>query len=262
MWIKLDDNAIDNPKFYAAARHLGRHGHARAFTVYMAGLCYSNSHLTDGFVPVEVVSAFKCDRKPHEIALVLSFADVRLWKHETGSSGEGFRIHDYHLYNPKAQEIKDKRARDAERKRLERAAKEAARNGSRPDGQGADSAALARARSRPDPDPVPVPEKEHAALRASGCRKPVENRPTVLRALVWREVAAMFAGGPPMTRDPATGLERVDDFEIRERLKERAAAAGLLYGVDDFHDQAVLAIARFSAGAGARDRARASWRAR
>jgi len=70
----------------------------------------------------------------------------------------------------------------------------------------------------------------------------------------------MFAAGPPTRRDPATGLELVDAFEIRERLKDRAAAAGLIYALEDFSNQAELAISRFSAGAGARDAARGAWR--
>src|SRR6478735_2915490 len=112
---------------FAAARHLGRRGHARAFGVYMAGLCYANGHLTDGFLAESVVESFKIDRTPKEVAAVLAFPDVGLWEVVAG----GWRIHDYHQFNPKAADVKDKLAADRDRKREERAAKEAAKNGGR-----------------------------------------------------------------------------------------------------------------------------------
>lgn len=72
----------------------------------------------------------------------------------------------------------------------------------------------------------------------------------MLRALVWSEVREMFRSGAPTTRDRVSGSAVVDVFEIRERLKCTAARAGLIYAVDDFHNQAELAIARFSGGVG------------
>jgi len=254
VWVKLDDGIADHPKFFDAGRHLGRHGIARAFAVYVAGLAYANKHLTDGFLSESVIKSFKIDRKPGEIASVLAFADVGLWEVVPG----GYRIHDYHHHNPKSQEVKDKRERDAARKRQERDDKDRAR----PRGVRAESAALARARSRPDPDPVLLRGEDHAALRTANGGKPVENAPRVLRALVWSEVREIFRQGAPTTRDPATGRRVVDSFEIRERLKDRAARAGLIYAVEDFHNQAELAIARYSSdvGAAARDAQRTAWR--
>ena len=299
MWLKIDDRIVDHPKMFAAARHLGRRGHARAFGVYMAGLCYANGHLTDGYLAESVVQSFKIDRTPTEVAAVLAFPEVGLWEVVAG----GWRIHDYHQFNPKASDVKEKLAADRDRKREERAAKNGPRNGGSngnraridqesvanrspidhesitnrrsnfsgspaespgfigdtaicPDGLHAESSALARARSRPDPDPVRTGGQDHAALRTARRGKPVENV-RVLRALVWSEVSAMFAAGAPCTIDPATGATVLDRFEIRERLKDRAARSGLIYDVEDFHNQAELAITRFSAGGAARD----AWRA-
>jgi hypothetical protein len=248
VWVKLDDRIADHPKFFDAGRHLGRHGIARAFAVYVAGIAYANKHLTDGFLSESAVKAFKIDRNPCEIASVLSFADVGLWEAVPG----GWRIHDYHDHNPKAQEVKDKQAADRERKRQERARGK----GARPNGLLPESSALARARSRPDPDPVRTRDEDHAALRASECGNPVENRrrapveaASVLRALVWREVANLAAAGGPL-----------EFSDVLEHLKCTAARAGLIYAVDDFHNQAELAIARFTAGASRRDEQRAAYR--
>jgi hypothetical protein len=306
VWLKIDDRIVDHPKMFAAARHLGRRGHARAFGVYMAGLCYANGHLTDGFLAESVVLGFKIDTKPTEVAAVLAFPEIQLWEVVAG----GWRIHDYHQFNPKAADVKEKLAADRDRKREERAAKEAAKNGGRrgrsgsdrspidhesvanrseidrgfaflssvtdfdrsaetvdsieheaacPDGLRPDSAALARARSRPDPDPVRTGDEDHAALRTANGGNPVENprrarrEPVeavkVLRALIWREVAALADCGP------------LDPGDVLEHLKCTAARAGLIYGLDDFHEQAALAIDRFSANVGRVDANRNAWRA-
>jgi hypothetical protein len=302
VWLKIDDRIVDHPKMFAAARHLGRRGHARAFGVYMAGLCYANGHLTDGFLAESVVESFKIDRTPTEVAQVLAFPEIGLWENVAG----GWRIHDYHQFNPKAADVKEKLAADRDRKREERAGKSGPGNGRTctnrsqidhesvanrseidrgfaffsavtnsdqspetvdsiseglpcPDGIRPESSALARARSRPDP--VPCTERSRRAPRVAR-GKPVENAPRVLRALVWSEVREIFRQGAPTARDPATGRRVVDSFEIRERLKDRAAAAGLIYAVEDFHNQAELAIARYSSDAGAaqRDADRTAWR--
>jgi hypothetical protein len=235
VWVKLDDRIADHPKFFDAGRHLGRHGIARAFAVYVAGIAYANKHLTDGFLSESAVKAFKIDRNPCEIGSVLAYSDVGLWEPVEG----GWRIHDYHHHNPKAQDVKEKQAADRERKRVERAGK----NGPRPRGLHPESSALARARSRPDPDPVPVRKEDHAALRTAECGKPVENRRArpepvearkVLRALIWREVSALADCGP------------LDPVDVLEHLKCKAARAGLIYAIDDFHEQTGLAIERFS----------------
>jgi hypothetical protein len=252
VWVKLDDGIADHPKFFDAGRHLGRHGIARAFAVYVAGLAYANKHLTDGFLSESVVKSFKIDRKPGEIALVLGFADVGLWDPVPG----GWRIHDYHHHNPKSQDVKDKRERDAARKRQEREEKD-----QRVRSDSTRSPRRSRARDPVlDPDPVPVQAEDHAALRTAERGKPVENpkrrRPpveatNVLRALVWREVASLYRSGGPA---PHHG-------DVIEHLKCTAARAGLIYAVDDFHNQAELAIARFSSPGAARDAERSEWRA-
>jgi len=146
MWLKVDDALIDHPKMFAAGRHLGRRGRARAFCVYMASLSWVNRHMTDGFIPREAVEILSIDERPLDVAEVLSLADVRLFHRETA----GFRIHDYHDHNPDSQTIKAKLAQDRQRKReiREGVRVESARN---PRGFQTDSTALARARSGSQP---------------------------------------------------------------------------------------------------------------
>lgn len=218
MWLKIDDDLINHPKLYAAGRHLGKLGRLRAFGVYMAGLSWVNRHLTDGEIPGETVLSFTIDPKPIQVANVLSFSDVNLW-HKTEI---GFRIHDYHDHNPNADSVKEKLKRDRDRKRN---GADSARN---PHGIRSDSCALARARI-PARSPV---QKDHRLRRAA---ETVEN-PKVLKALVWREVAAAWA-------DPA---EEFSITSLGERCKVVAAKAGLVYTGDLFHRQLETAMARVS----------------
>lgn|SRR5262249_25824060 len=142
MWLTVDDALIEHPKMFAAARHLGRHGRARAFCVYMACLSWVNRHKTDGFIPLNVVEILLIDDHPRDVAEVLSLEDVRLFHRES----TGFSIHDYHDWNPDARTVKERLARDRERKRASRA-RVRADSERNPRGVRADSSALARARS-------------------------------------------------------------------------------------------------------------------
>lgn len=225
MWLKVDDSLIDHPKMLAAGRHLGRRGRARAFCVYMAGLMWVNRHLTDGFIPNEAVLTFTIDERPCDVAEVLSMADVRLFHRET----TGFRIHDYHDFNPEAQKVKAKLAQDRERKRVEREKRACASTGI-PRGLPSDSSALARARSRSISQPL---VRKFTGAPRQSFQQPVEN-PTVLTALIWREALAAWG-------------ERLEAFTIpnvTERLKGVAARARLAYGDDRFHQQIEIAMAR------------------
>ena len=225
MWLKVDDSLIDHPKMFAAGRHLGRRGRARAFCVYMAGLMWVNRHLTDGFIPDATVDTFAIDEHPRDVAEVLSMADVRLFHRES----TGFRIHDYHDFNPESAKVKAKLAQDRERKRAEREKRDAASNGN-PRRIPMDSSALARARSISQPlSPL---RKITGATRQS-FQQAVEN-PTVLKALIWREVHAAWAD-----QGEAFSLPN-----ITERLKVVAARARLEYGGDVFHKQIELAMRR------------------
>jgi 5-methylcytosine-specific restriction endonuclease McrA len=86
---------------------------------------------------------------------------------------------------------------------------------------------------RPDPDPIPSHQKDHRAASRREISTPVENQ-RVLKALVWREVHALYQ-------------DRSVEFslpEITERLKVTAARAGLVYAVDIFHQQIEVAMQR------------------
>ncbi len=247
MWVKLDDQFVDHPKIFEAAKHLGKPAAAgRAVAVYVAALSYSNRHLTDGFIADAAIKTFTLDAEPARVARVLAARDVRLFERVRG----GYRIHDYHDHNPTAAEMKAKKRKDRDRKRATAAA-QAAGNGQRParallalaedppadipNGFRADSDRIPRASRARDPIPIDqyVPIERSPRLRRGS---PI-HEPRVLRALVWAEVHAVFA-------DPASTPDDLAVTSLTEHCKCIAAKAGLVYAIDDFHQALDIAIRR------------------
>ena len=114
MWARLDDSLLDHRKIYLSGRTfagLGRNGRAAALGFYAAGLLYTNKHLTDGFLPTAVVEEMGFADKP--LAAAEAMVKAGLWDAVEG----GYRVHDFHDFNPLASDVQDKRRRDRERKR-------------------------------------------------------------------------------------------------------------------------------------------------
>jgi hypothetical protein len=112
MWSKLDDGLFDHPKILAAARDFGTDGGAKALGLFVAGLLYSNKHLTDGNLSTEVIrDAFRhLADQPIEAARIM--VKNGFWEQINGV----FRVHDFHDYNLHAKDVLAKRRRDRERK--------------------------------------------------------------------------------------------------------------------------------------------------
>lgn len=219
MWLKVDDGLIDHPKMFAAGRHLGRRGRARAFCVYMASLSWVNRHLTDGFIPDEAVASLTIDEHPRDVADVLALENVRLFHREN----VGFRIHDYHDHNPKSDAVKEKLSRDRARKREERQGVrvDSARN---PHGVRPDSCALARARSRSQP----LSTSTRTVAVATGTRPKKTATHRILCAMVRAERQA----------DPGGTFS-----DWVEGVKQRLVAQGFGYPPGDRLDVAFKSVA-------------------
>lgn len=216
-WVKLDDGYTEHLKLFEAGRQLGgRHGYSRAVAVDLQAMCYANRAESDGFLPRKVVESFH-DSRPLDVAYVL--VQARRWYEVEG----GYKIHDFHEYQPLAADLKRKRKADAERQKKWR--------------KGHTAGPMSRCDSRvshssPGPFPVQV-QKDHAELRSSAVENPVENS-RVLKALIWREVEASLA-------DPN---DLHDTLSIVERVKTVASKAGILYDTNSFRDDVDIAIAR------------------
>jgi hypothetical protein len=112
----VDDKLATHPKIFKAGAMLGENGPALALAVYMAGLSYTREHLTDGRIPDRIVAGCALVQRPLVVARVLADRRVKLWHRVRG----GYLIHDYHDWNKKASEIKEKRAAERKKKAAQR----------------------------------------------------------------------------------------------------------------------------------------------
>jgi hypothetical protein len=122
--IFLDDRLLTHPKLLKAGQRLGQDGSGKALYLYLWGIAYAKQHLTDGFIPFNVISSCGVISESGQVAKVLSDRSVRLWRKVYG----GYQIHDFHKYNPSANEEKEKRESARQRMAKWRAAKAKARN--------------------------------------------------------------------------------------------------------------------------------------
>lgn len=101
-WFRLEDSFHANPKVTAA-------GNA-AVGLWVRCATWSAQYLTDGRIPAGVVRRFGTRRE------IDALTEARLWV----PVGDEFVIADWLEYQPSALEVKQRRRRDAERKRRER----------------------------------------------------------------------------------------------------------------------------------------------
>jgi hypothetical protein len=102
-WIKIFNALPANPKYLMAGD--------RACWLAICGLCYSNEHLTDGFIAAPVLPVAAPGVKGPE-KLAAKLVEVGLWHPVDG----GWQIHDYGDYQRSAAEVRESRAADAARK--------------------------------------------------------------------------------------------------------------------------------------------------
>ena len=151
-WVKLDDRFPDHPKVAAAGPLAG--------WLYVCALAYANRMGTEGFVPAGMVGRLADIDGAAEHASRL--VAVGLWEPAEG----GYRIHDYHDYQPtrehaetvsqaraeagRAGGIRSGEAREAKTKQIASPLLADSRSKNEANGE---------AKSKPVPDPVPVPQE-------------------------------------------------------------------------------------------------------
>lgn len=109
MLTRLDDALIDHDKVEEAGLRLGKQGYLIALGAVAWAICYANKKLTDGLVPERALQKYGIAEATAQAMLA-----ARLWERVEG----GYRIHDFHDWNPSSSAVKDKRKRDRERKRV------------------------------------------------------------------------------------------------------------------------------------------------
>jgi hypothetical protein len=161
-WVRIEDTLPKHPKILAAG--------PLAAWLHVAGLCYSASQLTDGFIPAAAIRTlvdFHALRDDQRTLWVVGEGDidaqnfaerlveVGLWE-EVAKRGRrtGYRIHDYLDFNPSRRDVLERRAQDRARKQGDGRASGRARSARNPSGIQADSARI------PEPRPIPSPRYE------------------------------------------------------------------------------------------------------
>jgi len=119
----LADTLAEHPKIVLAGTLLGVvTGRSEALAMYVAAIGYSRHYITDGFISDAWISELRWISSGEAVAKALSAPRVCLWKRVKG----GYRIHDFHHWNAKASDIKQKRLSERQRLAAHRTAK---RNG-------------------------------------------------------------------------------------------------------------------------------------
>lgn len=123
-WVKIDDGAAQHPKLLRAGPN--------AVALWLAGLCYANRYHTDGLIPRSALGALypsdlMSTRARNNAAAQL--VRVGLWL----ADPEGWRVHEYALYQSEAMRstVSSRREADRERQRKHREANELAQSNER-----------------------------------------------------------------------------------------------------------------------------------
>jgi len=141
MWVKLDDEFPVHHKLTIAGRHIGRQATGRVLAVFVEGLCWSNKHHTEGFLPAAVVGSFRHDRDPLQVAAALVWA--RFWEPADG----GWRIHNWGKYQ----------LDEARRAAISQARSSAGKKGAESRWHGQKNGNHGKSMTNNAPVPVPVP---------------------------------------------------------------------------------------------------------
>jgi hypothetical protein len=158
MWFKVDDKAYGHPKFLMCS--------TQAIGVWTLMGSWSSEQLTDGFIPKGAIGILRAaDGDVAELigAGLLSVVDG------------GWQMHDFADYNPASRDIREARAKDAERKRRQRRGSDGRFV---TDGVRADSIRTSGRTPSGRPDGVTLDVRAESEKSPSVPTRPVPNRST------------------------------------------------------------------------------------
>src|SRR5262245_52222748 len=142
-WVRIDDAFTEHPKVSRLSDS--------AVALFVAGLCYCNRNLTDGFIPSQVgLGQLRyCDG--NAVPVISELEEAGLWEANREANRSGWWVHDYENYQPSRAEVLAER----EHKKVIRAM--AGRQGGINSGVSRRSKREANAKQKGSPVPVPVP---------------------------------------------------------------------------------------------------------
>lgn len=95
-WVRLDDQFFRHPKSVEAGRD--------AKFLFIAGLCYCATHLTDGHIPANAVRLIAADAEVKPTA-AKKLLEIGLWS----QNGNNYIVHDYLRYQPSRESVQKHR---------------------------------------------------------------------------------------------------------------------------------------------------------
>lgn len=221
----LDDRLPQHPKILKAGASLGgKDGTARAFTMYTAAIAYARLNLTDGIIPIAFVEKFPYVSDPKRVARVLAAKRIGLWRKVPA----GYAIHDYHAYNDKAADIKDKREKARLRKHAQRARESGRFSPAVTSGRPRDGHRDSRARARqvPSTNRGQCDKYRTGSIVPTEIYKPAAARPVISfpdkKTTTHRILCAMIRA--ELAADPA-----IDVGSLIEAVKVRIVRQGFAY---------------------------------
>ena len=99
-WVRIDDHAPRHPKQLQAG--------PLACWLWVCGLSYCSEHLTDGNIPSAALVTFNIPKPEREAERLVA---VGLWD----VTDTGYRVHDYHEYQPSKGQVAERKQRSANR---------------------------------------------------------------------------------------------------------------------------------------------------
>lgn len=104
-WVRIHDGAMGNLKILRLSDS--------AFRLWIRGLCYCQTHLTDGLIPREALRSLEAKRRDVDMLnSVLVDGRAPLWE----SHAIGFKVHDYLLWNDCREKVQERQEKAKERK--------------------------------------------------------------------------------------------------------------------------------------------------
>ena len=201
-WVRLDDQFPQHPKVLA----VGPLGMA----MQVAGLCYCNRYLTDGYIPIAAVPSL-LDLNLHGgdyIPIVTKLVDKGLWK----PAKDGYKIHNYFLYQMSKKDVLKEREKARVRKSHSRKSHAAVTDMSRRDTGGSHGG------SHTTPNPIPIPSQSPEIKTPPGSPESAAKSPPRVTAGNSPE----FVERMTSKWGVALGAESIPD-RIREALGHQAA---------------------------------------
>jgi len=121
-WVRYDDGFARHPKVIKAAKLIGgKFAKSRLLGLHLEATSYCNSHATDGFIADVVMDEeLTSDPDARELLRICALPSIKLAHRVRG----GYRLHDYHDYQPSKKEMEDSRAYEREKKRRQRSCPE------------------------------------------------------------------------------------------------------------------------------------------